>query len=149
MEETLGRLAALPGVGAVGLANYLPLSGAQSGSGFVVEEFPLGPGKVPPVFMEMNARRLFAALGIPLLEGRTFEPDDYRERLGNILISRSVAGRYWPKGGALGKRMTSWAPQAERPAGLVHGGRGGGRRAPGGPRPAAGGPGLRAALATS
>jgi predicted permease len=115
VEETLERLAALPGVGAVGLASYLPLSGAQSGSGFVVEEFPLGPGQVPPVFMETNASAgYFAALGIPLLEGRTFEPNDYRKRPGHIVISQSVARRYWPKGSALGKRMTSWAPQAER-----------------------------------
>jgi putative ABC transport system permease protein len=114
-EETLERLAALPGVGAVGLASYLPLSGAESGSGFVVEEFPLGPGEVPPIFMETNASAgYFAAMGIPLLEGRTFEPDDYRQRLGHIVISQSVARRYWPKGSALGKRMTSWAPQAEQ-----------------------------------
>ncbi len=115
VEKTLERLAALPGVGSVGLASYLPLSGAQSGSGFVVEQFPLGPGQVPPVFMETNVSAgYFAAMGIPLLEGRTFEPDDYRKRLGHIVISQSVARRYWPKGGALGKRMTSWAPQAER-----------------------------------
>jgi predicted permease len=115
VEETLERLAALPGVGAVGLASYLPLSGAQSGSGFVVEELPLGPGEVPPFFMETNASAgYFAALGIPLLEGRTFEPNDYRQRLGHIVISQSVARRFWPKGSALGKRMTSWAPQAER-----------------------------------
>lgn len=117
VEETLERLAALPGVGAVGLASYLPLSDAdaQGGSAFVVEELPLGPGEVPPVFMETNASAgYFAALGIPLLEGRTFEPDDYRKRLGHIVISQSVARRYWPKGSALGKRMTSWAPQAEQ-----------------------------------
>jgi predicted permease len=115
VEETLERLAALPGVEKVGLAGYLPLSNAESGSGFVVEEFPLGPGEVPPVFMETNASAgYFAAMGIPLLEGRTFEPDDYNKRLGNIVISRSVARRYWPKGSALGKRMTSWAPQAEQ-----------------------------------
>ena len=115
VEETLRRLAALPGVGVVGVASYLPLSGAESGSGFVVEELPLGPGEVPPVLMETNASAgYFAALGIPLLEGRTFRPEDYQQRLGRIVISRSVARRYWPKGGALGKRMTSWAPKAER-----------------------------------
>ena len=115
VEETLERLAALPGVEEAGVASYLPLSGAQGGSGFVVEELPLGPGEVPPVFMEANASAgYFAALGIPLLEGRTFEPDDYRQRLGPIVISQSVARRYWPEGSALGKRMTSWAPQAER-----------------------------------
>lgn len=114
-EETLERLAALPGVGAVGLAGYLPLSGSQSGSGFVVEERPLKPGEVPPIFLETNASAgYFAALGIPLLEGRTFAPDDHRKRLGHIVISQSVARRYWPKGSALGKRMTSWAPEAER-----------------------------------
>jgi predicted permease len=115
VEKTLGGLAALPGVKAVGLASYLPLSNAESGSAFVVEEFPLGPGEVPPVVMETNASAgYFTAMGIPLLEGRTFEPDDYRNRLGHIVISQSVARRYWPKGSALGKRMTSWSPKAER-----------------------------------
>jgi predicted permease len=115
VEKTLEGLAALPGAGAVGVASYLPLSDAQSGSAFVVEELPLGPGEVPPVVMETNASAgYFAAMGIPLLEGRTFEPDDYRNRLGHIVISQSVARRYWPKGSALGKRMTSWSPKAER-----------------------------------
>ncbi|HEX3526036.1 MAG TPA: ABC transporter permease [Thermoanaerobaculia bacterium] len=115
VEKTLDGLAALPGVRAVGLASYLPLSDDPSGSAFVVEELPLGPGEVPPFLMETNVSAgYFAALGIPLLEGRTFEPDDYRNRLGHIVISQSVARRYWPKGSALGKRMKSWSPKAEQ-----------------------------------
>jgi hypothetical protein len=48
---------------------------------------------------------------IPILEGREFTSDDHNDRLGTLLISESVKGRFWPNVSALGKRMqTAGAP---------------------------------------
>jgi hypothetical protein len=44
-------------------------------------------------------------MGIPLLEGRHLRPDDRDEGAPVVLVSESMARRYWPDGSALGRRI--------------------------------------------
>jgi len=48
----------------------------------------------------------FSTLGISLLEGRFIEPSDARDRTGAVVVSRALAEKYWPEGGAVGKHLT-------------------------------------------
>jgi predicted permease len=54
----------------------------------------------------MVSENYFETLGIPLLQGRTF---DARERNGTAprvaILDKSAAGRLWPKGGAVGEHI--------------------------------------------
>jgi predicted permease len=101
------RLAAVPGVTQVGAINTLPLTGGGAILTTVIDEFPPAEDEFPPVFL---VRRVtpgyFEAMGVPVVEGRTFTPDDHNARLGSLIISNSVKAQYWPAGSALGKRIT-------------------------------------------
>ena len=48
----------------------------------------------------------FAALGIPVLEGRVFDRLDPSRPGNEIVISEALAKHFYPKGGALGRRVT-------------------------------------------
>lgn len=100
------RLGTLPGVTDVGGINTLPLAGRGAFLATIVEDFPPAEDEFPPAF---NVRRAtpgyFEAMGIPVVEGRSFTDDDNRLRLGSLIISENVKQQYWPETSALGKRF--------------------------------------------
>ena len=60
----------------------------------------------------------FAALGIPIVRGRTFSANEARERDAVVIVSRSAAEQLWPRGEAIGAtiRLASPNTDAEFPA---------------------------------
>jgi putative ABC transport system permease protein len=106
-DRLIERLEAVPGVTLVGAIDALPLTGNDDGFAAVIEEFPPAADELPPAFkVRRTAAGYFEAMGIPVVEGRTFTPDDHNRRLPSVIISRSVKARYWPNTTALGKRIT-------------------------------------------
>ena len=62
--------------------------------------------------------KYFRTLGVPVLQGREFT-DEYRtDRPLELIVSESLARRYWPNGNALGKRFR---PGNNNPFGTVVG----------------------------
>ena len=103
----LARMSEVPGVRAVGAISKLPLvADARQDSALFAEDRPLTPGTMPAIHqMAFTSPDYFRAMGIPLLEGRTFEPMDPARAVREVIISRSVATRYWPRERAVGKRV--------------------------------------------
>ena len=105
-EQVRGRLEELPGVSGAGGINTLPLTGGGAILTTVIEEFPPAEGEFPPVFLvRRTLPGYFEALDVPVVEGRSFIPDDNSLRLGSVVISNSVKEQYWPNTSALGKRI--------------------------------------------
>jgi putative ABC transport system permease protein len=104
-EEIATRIDGLPGVKAAGAVNVLPLGSAvRSASRFVIEGQPAAPAGARPVAEVRSASlRFFAAMGIPLRQGRLFTEADYGG--SNIVINEAMARRFWPGGDAIGKRV--------------------------------------------
>jgi hypothetical protein len=50
------------------------------------------------------------ALGLPVLRGRTFTPDDARRVPGAAMINVSLAASLWPGENPIGRRLWSWDP---------------------------------------
>jgi predicted permease len=104
----LDRIGALPGVASAAAANHLPLDGGQSLDLIEVE----GHGFDPKTSFESRlvTPRYFAAMGIPLLEGRDFNESDTTGGAPVIIVSRSFARHYFPGTSALGRRVhtTGW-----------------------------------------
>jgi putative ABC transport system permease protein len=86
-RELQSRLATLPGVRSVALANAQPLTGVHR-----PEQFEI-PGRDHPAEADHRVvtPNYFATLGIPMRQGRAFDAsDDHR-----AVISESLARRYW------------------------------------------------------
>jgi len=102
-RDVVRRASALPGVEVAAAASHLPLGGGQSLSAIEIEGYPFDE---KTLFEERNiSPGYFAALGIPILEGRAFTDDDAANRQPVIVISRSFARKYFPGRSALGKRI--------------------------------------------
>lgn len=99
------RLEALPGVGAVGLTSALPLSGRGDRGTFEIEGRKWENGDGPSIGKRSASAGYFAALGIPVIEGREFTTRDRSGAPPVTVISESVARRFFPDGDALGKRI--------------------------------------------
>src|SRR5579863_2652889 len=105
-DELLRRLQQLPGVKSVGLTSFLPASGNNSNTAFVVE------GYVPPQGAAMNLAtpvvvqgNYLQTMGIPLLAGRFFTPSDTADTQLVAIVNHKLAEHYWPGSDPVGKRV--------------------------------------------
>ncbi len=100
------RVAAQPGIEAVGLAEAIPLAGGMSFTTIEVEDHPRGPGELP-VFASNNPVEtgFIEAMGIRLLEGRTPQPGDGAEGTRSVVVSKSFADHWWPDQSPIGRRL--------------------------------------------
>jgi predicted permease len=109
----LERVAALPGVTAVGLVDNVPLDEGTREDRFRSEDMPAGPDAGPLLNFTCAAGDYFRTMGIAVLDGRPFETSDHVSALGNVVLSRSAAQALWPGQSAVGRRLqqqgqTAW-----------------------------------------
>jgi predicted permease len=97
------ELRGLPGVTAVATATSIPTAVRQR-SGVTLEGAPSGDG---PTFVITAAVSddYFRTLQIPLRRGRTFGAQDLPNTPRTLVISESMARRFWPDGNAIGQRV--------------------------------------------
>jgi predicted permease len=98
------RLAAIPGVEAVGFANRLPLVRTGPNGPFALEDKP----DAPPLGIEFRytSPDYFASLGTPIVAGRDISWSDQYGTAQLAVISESVARREWGSAAAaVGKRV--------------------------------------------
>jgi len=108
-ESAMERLRNSPGINAVGLTDNLPFADGGNVDGIIVE------GQAPPEGVQVSqaeqaevvsvAPGTFAALGIPLLQGRDFQTSDHIKSPLVAIIDEPLARRYWPAGDAIGRRI--------------------------------------------
>jgi len=105
IEQTLGLLAALPGATRVAIVNPLPLRGGNQ-STYYVEGAPLpGPNQGPSAERAQIDGAYFATLGIPLIAGRTFGPQDGETAPRVAIVDTAFAAKHFPGQDPLGKRF--------------------------------------------
>jgi predicted permease len=98
----LSRISVLPGVQFAALAMVTPLGprGDQ-----VPVRFPTRPDTVQIGYNGLTPG-FFELLRIRLLRGRDFGPQDTNNAPGVVIVSATMARRYWPAGDALGQRIS-------------------------------------------
>jgi len=101
----LDRLAAIPGVKLVGATSQLPLTDERSIGVHVEGE---AENEFHMIANELVSPGYFQAMGISLLQGRSFTNQDRSDTPGAAVVSDSFARKFWPGESALGKRL-SWA----------------------------------------
>jgi putative ABC transport system permease protein len=107
IEQILDRVERVPGVRAVGAVQFLPLRGMTCGTGFWREQDAVRQdlSRTLPTECALVSRGYFAAMGIPVLEGRPFDRGDRADAPRVLLVSESFVKRYFSDGRALGSRI--------------------------------------------
>ncbi|MDQ3605364.1 MAG: ABC transporter permease [Gemmatimonadota bacterium] len=107
MGELIPRLEVLPGAQSVGAVTYLPLTGEWIGHSFFRADRPLpGPGEDLSTHIRVIVGDYFHALGIPLLQGRTFDTRDDENAPPVFVVNEQLARRYFPGEDPIGKRVS-------------------------------------------
>jgi putative ABC transport system permease protein len=111
IDEAIVRLGALPGVTAAAAGSGVPLAGRGSGAWFNLIERPSPAGQTPPaVPYRVVTRDYFRTFGIRLVQGRLLDSRDGRTGTPSVVISESVARRFWPDADPIGARIYLGAP---------------------------------------
>jgi len=104
-REVTRRLAALPGVRAVGTTNVIPFGGGGTSTQFT----PLDRVDEPAGYHEADWRSVtpgyFAALGVTLKRGRLIDASDADAAQRVLVVSERLASRVWPGKDAIGQQV--------------------------------------------
>jgi predicted permease len=97
------RVAALPNVKAVGLANRLPLALNMSDWGVSIPGYTPAPNENMSISIAIVAPGYFAAVGTPLLKGREFTVHDDSLAQDAIVVNQRFVDRFWAGQDPIGK----------------------------------------------
>jgi len=115
-DQVLERVAALPGVQAVGIGSQLPLGvGVGWGKYFYVDPadghpLPGSLAEVPTVLFKLASPGYFRALGCRLRAGRLFTAQDTPSSLPVAVVNETFARRWFAGQDPVGKRLVMDAP---------------------------------------
>jgi putative ABC transport system permease protein len=110
-QDLLGRIRTLPGVTNAAITTKIPLEGGNSTDILVDEEV------YDPALRRTDAEQsyispeYFAAVGIPLLRGRSPGPEDARGPGTAVAVNQTLANKYWPGQDPIGRRVRSNSAQ--------------------------------------
>jgi putative ABC transport system permease protein len=107
-SSLLERVRALPGVKDAGFVQAVPGQGYWGDNGFsIVEHPPLPKGQAQYSIFRWADPGYFAAMGIPMLRGHSFDANRQLEQANQAVISDSFAKRYFPREDPIGKHLRS------------------------------------------
>jgi predicted permease len=100
------RVKNLPGVTGVGCVSSLPLTPSVGWGGIQIEGY-VPPANQPELQVDKRAATpdYFRTMQIPLIAGRFFTPADAGQTMTVAIVDQKMAERFWPHGGAVGKRV--------------------------------------------
>ena len=115
-ERLRGSLAAEPGVAAAEITSVLPMSWNDARIRLYPEEQkPERPEDAPVAGFRLVSSGYLGALGVPQRQGRAFTDADRAGAQLVVVLSETVARRFFPRGDALGRRLVL----RDRPATVV------------------------------
>ncbi len=107
-QGVLDRVGGLPGVESVAAADSPPLTNVFNEAGVEVEGWPgwqyVGDSIISPSY--------FHTLGVPLISGRDFTPDDADSRSRAVIVNEIFARRFFGNKDPVGQRIRLAGPQA-------------------------------------
>ena len=107
--ELTERVAGLPGVRAVTLAQRVPLSGDGGRRRAGVEGYEPQPGEDMEFNFNVVGPEYFDVMRVPLVNGRGFTASDREGAPQVAVVNETFAARYWPGQDPIGKRLTSFS----------------------------------------
>jgi predicted permease len=100
----------MPGVASASLSLNGPMASSQRISSLRVEGYEPPPGERIRTNEEIVTDDYFATVGLEIVEGRGFAPGDRVAGARSTVINQAMARRFFPAGGAVGKRWSHGDP---------------------------------------
>ena len=111
-KQVLGRINHLPGVTAAGCTTWLPLTNWGGASGITIEGLPNpSPGHAMIPNSRMISDKYIQAIGMKLIEGRTFDERDSAKTPLVALINQTAAKQFWQGRNPVGTRFHFDSPE--------------------------------------
>lgn len=105
-DQLLDKVGVLPGVRAAAVCNNAPFDNNESDSSFHITGTPPDPpGQEPISEMSVVSSDIFPVLGMSILRGRTFGPQDSVGRPLVAVIDEPAAQRFFPGQDPIGKQI--------------------------------------------
>jgi len=115
-QQVSERVAALPGVEAVGLTSEIVISGNPEGPITIEGASPEAAATARiPFRRDVISEGFFQTLRVPLRKGRFFNAQDKQGTVSVTIINETMARRFWPGEEALGKRFKLGTAQSTAP----------------------------------
>jgi putative ABC transport system permease protein len=106
-ERVLQQIRATPGVESAGVIDDLPMGDGGSHQPVAIEGQPVVPmADQPEVDVRLISPGYLSSMRVPLLSGRDLTDGDVAGRNPAVIISESMAKRFWPDENPLGKHLT-------------------------------------------
>jgi len=115
-DRVLGRVRTLPGVESAAAVSSLPLTGSGSTQPLQIDGRPVVPlSEQPQVAVREITPGYLKTMRIPLVRGRDIDSSDVAGRPNVVLVSQSMAEKFWPNEEVIGRRLTlSFVPGVVR-----------------------------------
>jgi predicted permease len=106
-DRLLTSVRAQPGVSIAGASNFMPLEAAWRGPFFIQGRPRPRSGDESQAQHQTIDDDYFRALGVPLVKGRFFNPNDNADAPGVVLVNDALARRQWPNEDPIGQTLIS------------------------------------------
>lgn len=105
-DQLLENVRRLPGVNATAICNNAPFDHEEWTSSFHITGTPPDPpGKEPTSEMAIISPDYFGVLGMSILRGRNFGPEDVSGRPGTVVIDEFAAQKFFPGVDPIGRQI--------------------------------------------
>lgn len=105
VQNLMGRIRAMPGVVSAAGGVPLPLSDDHFTVSFNVLDHPMPEGNQPAAGFYDVVPGFFETMQIPLVRGRFFDARDQRNSTPTMVISQSLAEKYFPNEDPIGRKI--------------------------------------------
>lgn len=113
-HELSPRLAAIPGVEAVGAVETLPFAGRNRAWRFRRDSDDPNEAAGPAAVFQVVTEDYFRTAGMTLRRGRNFTVADTENSPAVAIVNETMARRFWPDGDAIGQRIVIRNEQTPR-----------------------------------
>jgi predicted permease len=115
LDELSTKLAAIPGVKGVGGTTRIPLGSTQVTTQLTVEGHNVVAASLPEVDMRRSVGDYFQTMGIPVRQGRVFQPGDRTATDGLAVVNATLARQIFKDEPVIGRRVKMGPPSPSSP----------------------------------
>ncbi|HEX6904283.1 MAG TPA: ABC transporter permease [Thermoanaerobaculia bacterium] len=114
LDRLLGQVRRVPQVRNAALSVWAPLSSASLGLTASLRPLSAPVDRSLQVSHNLISPGFFQTLGIPLVRGRDFSPEDRKGALQVLIVDESLAAKFWPGRNPIGEQVAWGSGKAQK-----------------------------------